>query len=55
MNRSVITTALCLSAALFASSTALAKKSQIQDIDFGAITCSEFMQELAKSSSEDAG
>lgn len=55
MNRSVITAALCLSAALFASSTALAKKSQTQDIDFGAITCNEFMQELAKGSSEDAG
>ena len=55
MNRPFLTAVLCLSTALFASSTALAKKSQIQNIDFGAITCNEFMQEIAKGSSEDAG
>lgn len=55
MNRSFLAAALCLSAALLTSATALAKKSQIQDIDFGAITCNEFMQEIAKGSSEDAG
>jgi hypothetical protein len=32
-----------------------AKKAQTQDIDFGAITCGEFMQELSTSSAEDAG
>jgi len=55
MNRSLITAILCLFAALFTSSTALAKKTQIHDIDFGAITCNEFMQEVAKGSSEDMG
>ena len=55
MNRSLITAILCLFAALFTSSTALAKKTQIHDIDFGAITCNEFMQKIAKGSSEDTG
>ena len=55
MKRSFITATLCLSAALSISTLAWAKKTQIQNIDFGAITCGEFMQEIAQGSSEDAG
>jgi len=48
--------ALCLSATVFASTPVLAaKKTQTKNIDFGAISCSEFLQELSQSSSEDAG
>ncbi|MCP5197041.1 MAG: hypothetical protein H6974_09690 [Gammaproteobacteria bacterium] len=55
MKHFFITAALCLSTTLPVSAPALAKKTQMQDIDFGAITCGEFMQELSKSSSEDVG
>lgn len=55
MKLSLITAALCASATLLISTPVLAKKTQMQDIDFGAITCGEFMQEMSKSSSEDAG
>ena len=34
---------------------ALAKKNQMKNIDFGEITCGEFLQELSTSSAEDAG
>ena len=55
MKRSFIIATLCLSTALSISTLAWAKKTQIQNIDFGAITCGEFMQEIAQGSSEDAG
>lgn len=54
--RSFVIAALCLSATVWASSPVLAaKKAQTKNIDFGAITCGEFVQELSQSSSEDAG
>jgi len=55
MNRSLIAAALCLSTALCAPTLALAKKAQMQNIDFGAITCGEFMKGLSTGSAEDAG
>ncbi len=55
MNRLLITVALCLSTVLAIPTLAWSKKVQIPNIDFGAITCGEFMQEIAQGSSEDAG
>jgi len=55
MKHLLITVALYASATLLVSAPALAKKNRAQDIDFGAITCGEFMQELSTSSSDEAG
>lgn len=55
MKHSFVVTTLCLSISLLASAPIAAKKAQTQNIDFGAITCNEFMQDLSKSSAEDAG
>ncbi|MCB1920132.1 MAG: hypothetical protein KDJ28_09170 [Candidatus Competibacteraceae bacterium] len=55
MKKLMMTATLCLSATLLISAPALAKKTQMQDIDFGAITCGEFMQEMSTSSAEDVG
>ena len=56
MKRSFVVAALCLSSTLLASTPALAaKKAQTKNIDFGAITCGEFLQEISQTSSEDAG
>jgi acid stress chaperone HdeB len=55
MKHLLITAAVCLSASLLVSAPSLAKKSQMQNIDFGAITCGEFMKEISTSSAEDVG
>lgn len=55
MKNALIATALCLAAGLFTATPAAAKKVKMQDINFGAITCNEFLQEIANSSAEDAG
>lgn len=54
MKPSLFAIALCLTASLL-TPPALAKKTQMKNIDFGEITCGEFLQELSTSSSEDAG
>ena len=54
MKPSLFAVVLCLTASLLAP-PALAKKTQMKNIDFGEITCAEFLQELSTSSSEDAG
>jgi acid stress chaperone HdeB len=55
MKLSTMMAALCVSVSLLVSAPALAKKTQMQDIDFGAITCGEFMKEISASSAEDVG
>jgi acid stress chaperone HdeB len=55
MRHSFIVATLCLFISLITSAPVAAKKAQTQNIDFGAITCSAFMQDLSKSSTEDAG
>ena len=55
MKNWLITAAVCLSATLLVSAPVLAKKNQMQNIDFGAITCGEFMKEISASSAEDVG
>ena len=54
MKPSLFAVVLCLTASLLAP-PALAKKTQMKNIDFGEITCAEFLQELSTSSAEDAG
>ena len=55
MKHSFVVATLFLSISLLASVPVAAKKAQTQNIDFGAITCHEFMQDLSNSSAEDAG
>ena len=54
MKPSLLIAVLGLAASLLAPPV-LAKKSQMRNIDFGEITCGEFLQELSTSSAEDAG
>ncbi|MCC6136818.1 MAG: HdeA family protein [Candidatus Contendobacter sp.] len=54
MKRLFVLAALCCSS-LFLSMPVSAKKPGAQNINFGAITCSEFMKELSQGSAEDAG
>jgi acid stress chaperone HdeB len=54
MKCSFVLAALCCSSLLL-SMPVYAKKPATQNIDFGAITCSEFMKELSQGSAEDAG
>lgn len=54
MKPSLLIAVVGLAASLLASPV-LAKKTQMQNIDFGEITCGEFLQELSTSSAEDAG
>jgi acid stress chaperone HdeB len=56
MKPAFVITAVCLlTTSVLAPLPVAAKKAQTQDINFGAITCGEFMQELSTSSAEDAG
>lgn len=56
MKLSLVPVALCFSASLLVAMPALAaKKAQMQNIDFGSITCGQFLQDLSQSSAEDAG
>lgn len=56
MKPSLVTVAACFSASLLVSMpTVAAKKAQTQNIDFGSITCRQFLQDLSQSSAEDAG
>ena len=56
MKPSFATVAVCVAASLLVSAPALAaKKTQMQNIDFGSITCGQFLQDLSQSSAEDAG
>lgn len=55
MKRSFVVTALCLAASLLVSGPVAAKKAQMQNIDFGTITCGAFLKELSTSTAEDAG
>jgi len=56
MKHPLTVAAWCLAAtALAASPTQAAKQAQMNNINFGAITCGEFLQELSSSSAEDAG
>ena len=54
MKRLFVLAALCCSS-LFLSMPVSAKKPGAQNINFGAITCGEFMKELSQGSAEDAG
>lgn len=56
MKHLLATITLVLSTGLLVGSPALAaKKAQMQNIDFGEITCGEFLKEISGSSAEDAG
>ncbi len=55
MKRSFVVIALCLAASLLVSGPVAAKKAQMQNIDFGTITCGAFLKELSTSTAEDAG
>ena len=46
MKRSFVVTALCLAASLLVSGPVAAKKAQMQNIDFGTITCGAFLKEF---------
>ncbi len=54
MKHSLAVAALCCSSLLI-SMPVLAKKAGVQNINFGEITCGEFMKEIAAGSAEDAG
>lgn len=53
MKNFLIAATLCLSVTLPVSTPTLAKKTQIQNINFGVITCGEFMEGMAEGSDED--
>lgn len=55
MKRSFAVAALCLVASLLISGPVAAKKAQIQNIDFGSITCGAFLKELSTGNADDAG
>lgn len=55
MKRSFVVAALCLATSLIASAPVAAKKAQMQNIDFGSITCGAFLKELSTATAEDAG
>lgn len=56
MKRLHFIAALCLSITLLVPGLSLAaKKAQSRNINFGAITCGEFLQDISQSSDEDAG
>jgi acid stress chaperone HdeB len=56
MKRLHFIAALCLSITLLVPGLSLAaKKAQSRNINFGAITCGEFLQEISQGSVEDAG
>jgi len=47
--------ASCLLLLLLTAMPALAKKQQPENIDFGALTCKEFIQEMSQTDAESAG
>ena len=51
----LISASLLAALALTLAPAAEARKGQIQDIDFGAITCKAFLNDLSTASEEDAG
>lgn len=53
MKNFLIAATLCLSATLLVSTPALAQKTQIQNINFGVITCGEFMEGMSEGSEDD--
>jgi acid stress chaperone HdeB len=53
MKNSLIASTIFLSAALLLSTPALAKKTQMQDINFGAISCGQFMEGMSEGSDDD--
>ena len=55
MQKYARTLTCCIALALCLPCAALAKKQQPQNIEFGAITCQEFIQELAQSDEDSAG
>jgi len=55
MKRSFVVATLCLATSLLASAPVAAKKTQMQNIDFGSITCGAFLKELSNATAEDAG
>ncbi|MBL8254228.1 MAG: hypothetical protein JNJ76_11570, partial [Candidatus Competibacter sp.] len=55
MKRSFAVATLCLAASLLVSGPVAAKKAQIQNIDFGSITCGAFLKELSTGTADDAG
>lgn len=55
MKHSLAIAALCLTTSLLASEPVAAKKAQMQNIDFGSITCGAFLKELSTSTADDAG
>lgn len=55
MKHSLIAATLCLATSLLASGPVAAKKAQMQNIDFGTITCGSFLKELSTGNAEDAG
>ena len=55
MKRSFVVATLCLAASLLVSGPVAAKKAQIQNIDFGSITCGAFLKEMSTGNADDAG
>ena len=55
MKRSFAVAALCLATGLLVSGPVAAKKAQMQNIDFGSITCGAFLKELSTGTADDAG
>lgn len=55
MKRSLVVVAALCCSSLLMSMPALAKKTGAQNINFGEITCGEFMKEISQGSAEDAG
>ena len=55
MKRSLVVVAALCCSSLLMSMPVLAKKTGAQNINFGEITCGEFMKEISQGSAEDAG
>lgn len=55
MKRSFAVAALCLAVSLLVSGPATAKKAQMQNIDFGTITCGAFLKDVSTSNDDGTG
>ena len=55
MKRSLVVVAALCCSSLLMSMPVSAKKTGAQNINFGEITCGEFMKEISQGSAEDAG
>ncbi|WP_449246499.1 HdeA family protein [Desulfarculus baarsii] len=53
--KKIVALVLCLSLLAIFSSAAMAQKQNVDDVDFGALTCQDFIMGLAKSDEETAG